>query len=270
MEVAFQVKLKTNGAGEVSLDDEWFKNRIEDCTLICSCHTSMRFFLTILLDKVIHQQPQQLDLVGWFTLGPSTGPEQHMLPIHSRISELFIESPLLVLFHPENAFSEATAAGKLPLTLYEPVSVNASSEQSDKAMDIDGAAQAQNTKFRELVYSIETGEAEMISVDFVARGGGNATAVQGSADLAAGKAETPKADEGAGKKATRSKTKDKGKEKEKDVPIEESTILTAEDEECKHSSCRVRKCRHTDSSSAIHPHGQDERHPHAEPTYLIT
>ena len=35
-------------------------------------------------------------------------------------------------------------------------------------------------RFRELPYSIETGEAEMISVDFVARGGGNATAVEGT------------------------------------------------------------------------------------------
>ncbi|KAF1847375.1 uncharacterized protein K460DRAFT_280751 [Cucurbitaria berberidis CBS 394.84] len=211
MEVAFQAKLRANDDGEVALDDEWFGKRLEDF-------------------KDVHKQPQ-LDIVGWFTLGPASGPEPHILPIHSRISDLYTESPLLVLFHPENAFSEATAAGKLPLTLYESISVNTSSGPDDKAMDIDGAVQAKSTKFRELVYSIETGEAEMISVDFVARGGGNATAVEGSADAAAPKAESSKVDEAASKKAMRGKQKDKEKEKEKDTPIDESTILTVEDDE---------------------------------------
>ncbi|CAO2651628.1 Nn.00g041980.m01.CDS01 [Neocucurbitaria sp. VM-36] len=211
MEVAFQAKLKANDNGEVALDDEWFSKRLEDF-------------------KDVHKQPQ-LDIVGWFTLGPASGPESHILPIHSRISELYTESPLLVLFHPESAFSEATGAGKLPLTLYESISVNTSSGPDDKAMDIDGAVQAKSTKFRELVYSIETGEAEMISVDFVARGGGNATAVEGSADAAAPKAESSKVDEAAGKRITRGKQKEKEKEKEKDAPIDESTVLTAEDDE---------------------------------------
>jgi COP9 signalosome complex subunit 6 len=186
--------------------------------------------LTNNIVKDVHKDPQ-LDLVGWFTLGPASGPEPHILPIHSRISELYTESPLLVLFHPENAFSEATAAGKLPLTLYESLSVNTSSEPNDKAMDIDGVVQAKSIKFRELVYSIETGEAEMISVDFVARGGGNATAVEGSADAAEPKTEASKVDEGAGKRNTRGKQKEKEKEKEKDAPIDESVILSADDDE---------------------------------------
>jgi COP9 signalosome complex subunit 6 len=180
--------------------------------------------------KDVHKEPQ-LDLVGWFTLGPASGPEPHILPIHSRISDVYTESPLLVLFHPENAFSEETAAGKLPLTLYESISVNASSEPNDKAMDIDGEVQAKSIKFKELVYSIETGEAEMISVDFVARGGGNATAVEGSADIATSKAESSKNDESTGKRNTRGKQKEKEKEKEKDAPIDESIILTADDDE---------------------------------------
>ncbi|KAF1828894.1 hypothetical protein BDW02DRAFT_634852 [Decorospora gaudefroyi] len=207
MEVAFQAKLRSSDDGEIVLDDEWFSKRIDDF-------------------KDVHKEPQ-LDIVGWFTLGPASGPEPHILPVHSRISEVYTESPLLVLFHPENAFSQETAAGKLPLTLYESITVNASSEPNDKAMDIDGAVQAKSIKFRELVYSIETGEAEMISVDFVARGGGNATAVEGSADSGASKAESPKAEEGTGKKNTRGKQK----EKEKDAPIDESLILTADDDE---------------------------------------
>jgi len=144
---------------------------------------------------------------------------------------VYTESPLLVLFHPEAALTEETAAGKLPLTVYESITVNASSEPNDKAMDIDGAVQAKSIKFRELVYSIETGEAEMIAVDFVARGGGNATAVEGTAEVAASKTEAPKIDEDASTRNTRAKQKEKGKEREKDAPIDESQILTAEDDE---------------------------------------
>jgi COP9 signalosome complex subunit 6 len=187
--------------------------------------------LTLQIVKDVHKQPP-LDLVGWFTLGPRSGPEPHILPIHSHLSELYTESPLLVLFHPEDAFSEATAAGKLPLTLYEPISENVTSDPNDKAMDIDGAVQAKSTKFKELVYSIETGEAEMISVDFVARGGGNATAVEGSTGAAAPKAESPKDENASGKRTTRGgKQKEKEKEQAKDAPIDESLVMTAEDDE---------------------------------------
>ncbi|EUC44896.1 hypothetical protein COCMIDRAFT_37330 [Bipolaris oryzae ATCC 44560] len=210
MEVAFQAKLQSNEDGETTLDDDWFSKRIEDF-------------------KDVHKEPQ-LDIVGWFTLGPASGPEPHLLPIHSRISEVYTESPLLVLFHPENAFSEETAAGKLPLTVYESVSVSTSSEPNDKVMDVDGAVQPKSTKFRELVYSIETGEAEMISVDFVARGGGNATAVEGSVDVPVSNAEASANDEDAGKRITRGKQKEKEKVAE-DAPIEESQILSADDEE---------------------------------------
>jgi COP9 signalosome complex subunit 6 len=134
-----------------------------------------------------------------------------------------------LLFHPESTFTEATAAGKLPLSLYESLSENAPSDPNDKAMDIDGAVQAKTIKFRELVYSVETGEAEMISVDFVARGGGNATAVEGSVESALN-TESPKTNESAGKK---SKGKQKEKEIEKDAPIDESAVLDADDEEGK-------------------------------------
>ncbi|KAL6704868.1 hypothetical protein ACN47E_007551 [Coniothyrium glycines] len=213
MEVAFQAKLRADSEGEAALDDEWFSKRLEDF-------------------KDVHKQPQ-LDIVGWFTLGPTSGPEPHILPIQSHISDLYTESPLLVLFHPEDAISEATAAGKLPLTVYEAISVNTRSDPNDKAMDIDGVVQAKSTKFRELVYSIETGEAEMISVDFVARGGGNATAVEGSTNAQGSKVDTGKVDDVSGKRTTRGKQKEKEqeKEKEKDAHIDESAILTAEDDE---------------------------------------
>jgi COP9 signalosome complex subunit 6 len=155
-----------------------------------------------------------------------SGPQPHILPIHARISELYTESPLLFLFHPSDADSEATAAGKLPLTLYESVYESATGGLNDKSMDIDGAVQNKALKFREVVYQVETGEAEMIAVDFVARGGGNATAVDGSI-AATSKGEASNTEEDKGKKA---KGKQKEREKKEDV-IDESTVLTAEDEE---------------------------------------
>ncbi|KAF9737733.1 hypothetical protein PMIN06_002353 [Paraphaeosphaeria minitans] len=202
MEVAFQAKLVSNEHDDVVLDDEWFMKRLDDY-------------------KDVHKQPQ-LDIVAWFTLAPPTGPTPEILPIHNRISEL-TDSPILCLFHPSDAHSEATTAGKLPLTLYETVYENAAGGENDKAMDIDGALQNKALKFRELVYTVETGEAEMIAVDFVARGGGNATAVEGSSAASKGK----------GGKATEEKDrKAKGKQKEaKDETIDESAVLTAEDEE---------------------------------------
>jgi COP9 signalosome complex subunit 6 len=157
--------------------------------------------------------------VGWFTLGPASGPSPHLLPIHNRISELYTETPILCLFHPADAPSEATAAGKLPLTLYESVFESAPGGQNDKNMDIDGAAQAKSVKFRELVYSVETSEAEMIAVDFVARGGGNAAAVKTK--------DEPVETSPDSKEKT---AKGKGKTKKADI-IDEDKVLTAEDEE---------------------------------------
>lgn len=210
--------------------------------------------------KDVHKQPQ-LDLVGWFTLGPRSGPQSHILSLQSRISEVYTEAPLLLLFHPEDAFSEATAAGKLPLTVYEPISETIASDPNDKAMDIDGAVQARSTKFRELVYSIETSEAEMISVDFVARGGGNATAVEAAAQGA----ETSKADDNVGKGRTRGKQKEKEKEKEAEALLDESMIMTAEDDESEFAWIQISNS--TKITSTVLPDSEDERHSHAQPPY---
>jgi COP9 signalosome complex subunit 6 len=149
-----------------------------------------------------------------------------MLPIHTRIQELHNDSPILLLFHPADAIAEVKTGGKLPLTLYESINETGAVIPNDKAMDIDGAATGKLVKFLELVYTVETGEAEMIGVDFVARGGGNATAVEGTKPTASSsKAAT-----------TESEDSKKGKGKAKEVSktegvIDESTILTAEDEE---------------------------------------
>jgi len=126
--------------------------------------------------KDVHKVPA-LDLVGWYTILPTSGPQPTHLPIHRQILETYNESAILLGFHPEVVVS-GSVGGKLPLTIYE------SNYEADEAVPdsgedkemTDGEAQLA-LKFKELPYSVETGEAEMISVDFVARGGGNATAV---------------------------------------------------------------------------------------------
>jgi COP9 signalosome complex subunit 6 len=157
MEVAFDCKVVVEQDGSVHLDQAFFEDRLE-------------------MYKECYKAPQ-LDLVGWYTLGSISGPEPRHLPIQMQLQTKYnLESAILLLFHPDMVAESSGAAGKLPLTLYETTWTSDSS-----LMDVDSGERNQSLKFRELHYSVETGEAEMISVDFVARGGGNATAVEASA-----------------------------------------------------------------------------------------
>jgi COP9 signalosome complex subunit 6 len=123
----------------------------------------------------VNKNPQ-LDLVGWWTIGAASGPEQRHLSAQLQVqTEYNLESAPLLLFHPDMVDESSGAAGKLPLTIYETVWSNDSS-----SMEVDGGERNHSLKYREVRYTVETGEAEMISVDFVARGGGNATAVDTS------------------------------------------------------------------------------------------
>jgi COP9 signalosome complex subunit 6 len=128
-----------------------------------------------MIDKEVYKNPQ-LDLVGWWTIGVATGPEQRHLPAQTQIqTEYNLESAPLLLFHPDMVGESSGTAGKLPLTIYETVWTS-----DNSSMEVDGGDRNQSLKYREIRYTVETGEAEMISVDFVARGGGNATAVDTS------------------------------------------------------------------------------------------
>lgn len=137
------------------------------------------------LVKDVHKVPA-LDLVGWFTVLPASGPQPHHLPLHMQILKGYNESAILLGFHP-SAVSNGSIGGKLPITIYEsnleadslPTKSNEAgdpNETTDQEMK-DGEEEPLKLKFKELSYSVETGEAEMISVDFVAKGGGNATAI---------------------------------------------------------------------------------------------
>ncbi|KAL2065522.1 hypothetical protein VTL71DRAFT_3192 [Oculimacula yallundae] len=144
--------------GEIVLNQTWFEDRLQQM-------------------KDVHKAPA-LDLVGWYTILPSSGPQPENLPIHKQILQSYNESAILLGFHPTEVL-ETTAGGKLPLSIYES-NLEADDAVVDNGEDKemkDGEPQMA-LKFKELQYSVETGEAEMISVDFVARGGGNATAVE--------------------------------------------------------------------------------------------
>ncbi|KAL8950575.1 MAG: hypothetical protein Q9222_003384 [Ikaeria aurantiellina] len=168
LEHAFECQVAQRGRDDAVLHQTWFEERLQQY-------------------KDVHKDPA-LEFVGWFTTTPPTGPEKQHVPIHQQIIHDYNEAAVLLAFHPSTALAGATQGGKLPLTVYESVYENAPgagknvSQESgeDRPMDLDTQDSPLDLKFRELPYSVETGEAEMISIDFVARGSGNATNIDTS------------------------------------------------------------------------------------------
>ncbi|KAK1969165.1 signalosome subunit [Colletotrichum sublineola] len=147
---------------------------------------SQRFAARLEQMKTVHKD-RSLDLVGWYTLLTTDGPTPTILPIHHQLLSEFNESALLLGFHPEEVLSH-TVGGKLPMSIYESnYEVDdpraAETDGEDKKMD-DGESKLK-LRFRELPYTVETGEAEMISMDHVARGAGNATAIEAPKETSA-------------------------------------------------------------------------------------
>lgn len=118
---------------------------------------------------------------------------------------------MLLTFHPSQIQIGASNGSKLPLTVYESVYEGDNAAGSDKAMQVDNEEQSLIIRFRELPYSIETGEAEMIGVDTVARSARNAASDTGA--------------------ASQQETQTKGKKEQKDVMLspeeEERTALSS-------------------------------------------
>ncbi|KAL8982356.1 MAG: hypothetical protein Q9177_005296, partial [Variospora cf. flavescens] len=179
LEHAFECQVVEGEQGAILLHQAWFQDRLQQY-------------------KDVHKEPA-LELVGWFTTAPITGPETHHVPIHQQIIHDYNETAVLLAFHPTEVLAGASQSGRLPLTIYESVyesTQNAgkaanNEAEADRSMDIDIAEGPLDLRFRELPYSVETGEAEMIGVDFVARGGGNATNIDSSAKQK-GKEKSPK------------------------------------------------------------------------------
>lgn len=143
LEHAFECKLSNDN--DSPLDSEWFLKRMEQY-------------------REVHKAPA-LDLVAMFMSSPADGPQPAHLPVLNQAQSLVgNDNIMLLLFQLDMV--DKMEGGKLPIGLYEPYQEPVG-EQSEM-------------RFRELSFEVETGNAEMIGVDFVAKGGGNATAVPGA------------------------------------------------------------------------------------------
>ncbi|GAB7360156.1 hypothetical protein MBLNU230_g7919t1 [Neophaeotheca triangularis] len=180
----------TNEAGdEIKVDAEFFHDRLEQY-------------------KEVHKAAA-LDLVGVFMLAPADGPSQKHVDVVRQVQQISgNDNILLLLFQPE--LVETVTGGRLPIGLYE-----SSVEQGQDAGE-------ESMRFKELSFEVETAEAEMIGVDFVAKGGGNATAIPGTQSKA-GKAEAGK--------TTKTPMKGKGKAKAEEEQDLDTDALSSADEE---------------------------------------
>ncbi|KAK3939850.1 hypothetical protein QBC46DRAFT_354656 [Diplogelasinospora grovesii] len=167
---------KSDKDGFYRLDEQWFTDRLEQM-------------------RLVHKNPP-LDLVGWYTLLPKSGPTAHVLPIHQQIIS-HNESSILLGFHVEGIL-HPVAGDPLPITIYESNLFAGDStgkddedatmaEGEDKNMKDSEAAFNNNMvlKFKELPYTTETGEAEMIAMQFIREGGANANATTATATATA-------------------------------------------------------------------------------------
>ena len=197
LEHAFECQVTGGETGVVRLHHTWFEDRLQQY-------------------KDVHKEPA-LELVGWFTITPPTGPEVQHVAIHQQILQDYNETAVLLAFHPTSVLAGANQNGKLPLTVYESV-YESQEADGDRSMDLDGQGLPLNLKFRELPCSVETGEAEMISVDFVARGGGNATNVDSAKPKGKGQ-------------ASQAPVADKASSHQEAKVLNDSSFLSPEDEE---------------------------------------
>ena len=205
LEFAFECRLDISpSTQEVTVNMPWFEERIQEY-------------------RDVHKEPA-LDLVAMFALGPEAGPQGVHLPVvRQMLRWAGSESMMLLLFHA--GMVEDARGGKLPISLYESV-------VGEGGKDLQG--------FRELAFEVETGDAEMIAVDFVARGGGNAAAVlkaekkEGEWANTVGLGEASSAATN-GKKAPLAKGKGKGKEREEAdaaaAAAQTALYLTPDDDE---------------------------------------
>ncbi|KAJ5994972.1 hypothetical protein N7481_001949 [Penicillium waksmanii] len=176
IEHAFECPV-TVDTSEALLPEPWFEERLKQF-------------------KDVHKDPP-LDLVGWWSTASPSGPEASHLPVHRQLLQDYNESALFLAFHPSQLKTDSLGA-KLPLTIYESVLEGESAADGSKDMQIDGEERAMNIRFRELPYSVETGEAEMIGVDTIAKGSGTASwtepAAQGSKNTNKNKKESSQAE----------------------------------------------------------------------------
>lgn len=106
-----------------------------------------------------------------------------------QLQDAYNDSLMLLLFHPQTILDGSLTGGKLPISIYESY-YEPGSENADKGLQVDGWGMGRQLqmRFRQLPFEVETGEAEMIAVDFVAKGSGTATVQASATAPAKGKA----------------------------------------------------------------------------------
>ncbi|KAJ5165318.1 JAB1/Mov34/MPN/PAD-1 [Penicillium coprophilum] len=155
LEHAFECPVTCGLNDEIILPAAWFDERLQQF-------------------KDVHKEPP-LDLVGWWSTAPSTGPNDAHLPLHRQILQDYNESAVFLAFHPSQLQDSDSAGGKLPLTVYESVHEGEPAHDASKDMQVDSEEPVPNIKFRELPYSVETGESEMIGIDTIVQASGTAS-----------------------------------------------------------------------------------------------
>lgn len=158
---------------------------------------------------------------------PPSGPTEAQLPIHRQILQDYNETAVLLSFHASELDNKSSTTGKLPLTIFESIYED-KPDDGDKSMDIDGQQPSLTLKFRELPYTIETGEAEMIGVDSIARGGGNATAIPTNIPPSAAQKQFESQD----KLTRKGKAAQKATTQAQQDEVDELYALSHEDEDC--------------------------------------
>ncbi|KAJ6007680.1 hypothetical protein N7540_011656 [Penicillium herquei] len=152
LEHAFECPTTTGPNGEVLLPGEWFEERVKQF-------------------KDVHKAPP-LEHVGWWSTSPATGPDASHLPIHRQLLQDYNESAIFLAFHPSQLQASESHNAKLPLTIYESVLEGGNANDASKDMQIDGEESAPGLRFRELRYSVETEESEMIGVNTIVQNSG--------------------------------------------------------------------------------------------------
>ncbi|KAJ5702447.1 hypothetical protein N7488_009995 [Penicillium malachiteum] len=156
LEHAFECPTATGPNGEVLLPAEWFEERVKQF-------------------KDVHKAPP-LELVGWWSTSPVTGPDASHLPVHRQLLQDYNESAIFLAFHPSQLQASESHNAKLPLTIYESVLEGGNANDASKDMQIDGEESVPGLRFRELRYSVETEESEMIGVNTIVQNSGTAAA----------------------------------------------------------------------------------------------
>lgn len=163
--------------------------------------------------KEVHQKPV-LEVVGWFTLCPETGPLPEHAGLHKQLTSLYAENGIMLAIHAREFMKADSTKAKLPISVYEGIA-EGEAPNGDSAMQIDGSETG--LRFRNIPFTIDTDETEMIAINYVAKGAGGAGAVSLTASTA--------------QKSEASNSKAKATEQEKPTTQARGPMLTPEEED---------------------------------------